>query len=439
MSTIRDTLANKNNPKIASLIDGYDRRNEQRRGKNQKNNERHHGRIVDETAATSHDRRSNMGHNNRRPVLLEDGVDHINLWDRGATELGRLLTMEAPIHVSGPYGEFTNIFQMFVFLTTINHPEIIRTWSDGQLREWVKKRKEMGKEITFPNIRYICLLAMFDYVKRDDALCQAMLHNSNVDFACYTENRNGRFHRRQWWLEGICIIRDIIAGKIDQTEGDKHLSRFLDQEEIFPELIYTESAPLLGTLPKPKKEPVKKQMLSPDEFKERARLATKEASQALTDQLRKDLETSRPSRVIYFSDFEARRLAMAKLILSDQIDSDSYCTDKTDEFNLALFIWDHDDKIQMVSTDVFENPLDDGHLNTTTRLECDDDLVTIIREQLSISDSVPDEAIQIRVITPVNSRKEKNKPDEIVIREDVFESGATQAPMIEEHPLVTLG
>lgn len=439
MTSIREALSTKNvQPEVKNLLSDHQRRvvNSNKKPRNtskvalSSNKSMNTNRSYDPLSHRKQDNR-NSGHNNHRhnqrfqrnerTVFFQDGIDHINIWSRGETPLGRALSMESPINVKTPYGNFPNIYALWVFLTTKNHPKQIATWTDSQLRHWVRCREDLDKYTPGVNVMYICAQALVDYVKVNPAIALSLAETGDAPFDSYVlHSVHGKFPHQhcEWWVSVVRLIRSQL-----QAGMGMNVSSFLEDESMpYPD-IRPESLPRLGEIKvdKPVKESVvkaKEQHPSPtDEIREKIR----QANNQMQEQLRQELASREPDHVVSFDTAELRQAAMREIILTG--DTTVQAGDRNSLFK--LYIWLNDDKsVETLSTDIFENPLDTAERTPSVLIENSDDTLTVIRQEMKIAEYVPDDSIQVCILKRRNKKASK-ETSEIVIREDVFSNEGT--------------
>lgn len=110
-----------------------------------------------------------------------DGIDHINLYTRGKTRLGRLATNLAELHVAHPtYGRFRTAEGLWYYLKTGKCHEELRAMSGFEA-------KRHGR--TLPSVWNKDFRAEFEIGLREKVLCNKELYElfieSTLPFAHY--------------------------------------------------------------------------------------------------------------------------------------------------------------------------------------------------------------------------------------------------------------
>lgn len=412
MASIRDSVKNKKNvqPAVSSLIDKHQQREASRSRDNRNNRPQRQAS-------------NNSQYREQRPSYdvypyFKDGVDHINIWSRGETPLGRALSMEATMNLKTRYGEFRNAYALWVFLTTKDHPIEIASWDDAQLRRWVRIRVDLDKEIDLLNARYVCVSELAKYITSNKALMVSLMDSRDACLDSYVvHGLHGKFphQHREWWVGAINLIRaQLLAGvTVD-------ISTFLETTESdYPDIRPTKLQ-RLGDIPlveestkKPNRRKHKKDK-KPEVVEKPAEAADQQ--EALIPGVGVPLQTfinPDPTMVLWFSTEENRREAMLSLIKTGTTVIDN----SSGEMKFALYVWlDADNSVKTISTDVFENPFD-YQKEPKQVFQTMEEMIASARRELNIPDHVPDEAIHLHMIAP---RKVKPRERDIVIRDETF-------------------
>lgn len=144
--------------------------------------------------------------------LGDDGVDHINLFRDGKTDVGRLLCLD---HVRSweheILGPFRSLNTLMYFLRAKHRTDLIRTMVGSELHSFVQTRcGGFGDRI--PYFREIILDSIWRRVKVFNDL-SAALTKSTLPFDCYRENEVGlrfRFGHSPWLILGYEEIRRAL-------------------------------------------------------------------------------------------------------------------------------------------------------------------------------------------------------------------------------------
>lgn len=346
-------------------------------------------------------------------TLFKDGMDHINVWNNGKTDLGRMLSMEYEHRISVPvYGKFASVFALWVYLTTKGHSDELRTMPEHMLRAWVKKRRAADMEFSFPYLEFICAQAMVDVIKNNDALRWALIDSDKATLASYIEMREQTVTHpnAKWWLPALNLIRTQL-----QADLEPDVSALAgDLEDTKLAYIALKKQPMLGQvrMEKPKKQ------AKPQKERRKGGLA----GSYIEDTALKAPEGATVIGLAYATR-EARADAIAKLLkisaeefteklghfprspVTDGVAGDALvavsgfdddCVDLKNSFNLFITV---DAQGQMVSlaTANFEDPYAEVD-GSVAVIGLDQPVNDSIREVMGISSTVPDEAIRHHVV-----------------------------------------
>lgn len=217
MSSIADAVKAKNakrgNSNVARLTASFDQRQEQNKSM----------RTHRQTSMNS---------------CFQDGVDHINIWESGKTDLGKRLALEATtdIDVQG-LGRFRSIFALWVFLVSPPEARIpaLRTGNPQFLRNFLRQSLT-GEELYFPNLKYICASYLAQYILVNDEVREALIESSDVTITNYIQGRGGeriRHPQSSWWVVLVNRIRaDLQAGRPVNVESWRDNDDVIDLSKL---------------------------------------------------------------------------------------------------------------------------------------------------------------------------------------------------------------
>lgn len=217
MSSIADAVKAKNakrgNSNVARFTASFDQRQEQNK------------------SMRTH-RQSSMN------SCFQDGVDHINIWESGKTDLGKRLALEATtdIDVQG-LGRFRSIFALWVFLVSPPEARIpaLRTGNPQFLRNFLRQSLT-GEELYFPNLKYICASYLAQYILVNDDVREALIDSSDVTITNYIQARSGeriRHPQSSWWVILVNRIRaDLQAGRPVNVESWRDNDDVIDLSKL---------------------------------------------------------------------------------------------------------------------------------------------------------------------------------------------------------------
>lgn len=148
-----------------------------------------------------------------RPLheIGEDGVDHINIWDHGKTELGKLLALSTPLNFRhSRFNRFNTIEGFWNYIRSVER--------DDRLRKFVGKPLRLCiSNLTFrhvTNFKAIIMDANWQKIKQYPELAEAV-KESTLPFDSYFiyRRQDGVPERPQfvyWLIEGFNEIRNAL-------------------------------------------------------------------------------------------------------------------------------------------------------------------------------------------------------------------------------------
>lgn len=390
MTSIRNQLASKNNPAAAALMRAHDGAR----------------------------RRLNINH---RPQVaagfLKDGVDHINIWALGQTDLGRELAMETEIGVNLPgLGKFSSIFALWTFLTTENRSELLRTAPAYALREFLRRREEEGNVVDFMNARYICAMALASHINNNPVVRDALIDSDGAEFTNYIEMRGhgpngGRMQHphASWWIPVVRLCRATVTAHGVIEASDFYALRDTDETEdqIFVP-IYEVMEQKLGAfkkpakVEKPKKEnkPKVKSTNGPRELSERERRLSEELEE--TGQSVALLFESVEKRAAFISTFLGSEDRLTTNFVEENIEPD----DPTTPGAVKLWVNIVDGKVVSLSTAVFDNPYSEEN-SPKVSVNSEEEFAQAVKTHYGLSD----EAYASVVIVKREPKNRKGKSE----------------------------
>lgn len=174
---------------------------------------------------------------------IADGVDHLNIWDQGEEELGRILAPNTTIpFVHAEFGRFSNMEAFWYYIQSEERDDRIRTMSGQTL----KKFSRLLTVTRVTNFKAIIVDANWQRIKNFKVVMQAM-KDSSLPFDCYYINRESGVRVRpiyfKWFTQGMEEIRSAL-----QQEREPNFDFLLDRQNTG---IYE------FVLPRPKDDAVK--------------------------------------------------------------------------------------------------------------------------------------------------------------------------------------
>lgn len=166
---------------------------------------------------------------------VKDGVDHINVSRRGASQLGKALNLDYVRNwehkVLGP---FRSLNSLWFFLRAKNRSDKIRAIVGTGLRTFVDSEcGGFGEHL--PNFRAMILDSMYLRIL-DCPEIKAQMIKSVLPFDSYRENESGiriRYDSTRWIIDGYEIIRKALKEDIEPD-----FSKIIGKTEVSAEELY---------------------------------------------------------------------------------------------------------------------------------------------------------------------------------------------------------
>lgn len=158
---------------------------------------------------------------------VQDGVDHINIWEHGETELGKVLAHNTVIpfnhHI---FGNFSCIEAFWHYISSQEHDDRIRTMRGRALHTFSRKLSKLH----VPNFCAIILDANWQKIKRYPEIQEALIESTLPIDCYYTQRKSAGIRIRvpyaSWLIDGFEEIRKALK---EGREPD--FSRFCDPHE----------------------------------------------------------------------------------------------------------------------------------------------------------------------------------------------------------------
>jgi len=168
---------------------------------------------------------------------IQDGIDHINIWEYGATEIGKVLAHNTtlPFH-HHIFGNFNCMEAFWHYISSVEHDDRIRTMRGRSLYEFSKKLTKLQ----VPNFCAIIIDANWQKIKRYPEIQEALIE-STLPFDCYYTQRKAagiriRTPYASWLIDGFEEIRRAL-----KEEREPNLTKFRDPsnvtEDIYAQLM----------------------------------------------------------------------------------------------------------------------------------------------------------------------------------------------------------
>lgn len=155
------------------------------------------------------------------PLPISDGVDHINVYTKGATSLGKALSNLARIELTHPrYGRWPSVENLWYWLSTGKRAHLEDEFR--QCSPWDAKRIGTPMErVKYPEFEQEILEAIEFKIKQNQWLADE-LKESTLPLTHYFVYGNADAHgnykvidlseRYAWQLNHICTIRQELQG-----------------------------------------------------------------------------------------------------------------------------------------------------------------------------------------------------------------------------------
>lgn len=140
----------------------------------------------------------------------QDGEDHINIWERGATDIGRFLTHNSNFHFThNLFGRFANMECFWHYIQSDERDDRVRTLTGQQLKNFAKKMTQ----IRVQNFRAIIMDSNYQRIMKYPAVVQSM-RDTTLPFDCYYVDKATKLRTRpsffNWFVMGMEEIRSAI-------------------------------------------------------------------------------------------------------------------------------------------------------------------------------------------------------------------------------------
>ena len=139
-----------------------------------------------------------------------DGIDHINIWHQGETDLGACLSLDSMIPFTHSiFGEFTTFTGFWHYIKTTERDDLLRGMWGRKLDEYAKRLTRY----TVPNFQAIILDANWQRIQQHPPLMQAMAE-STLPFDTYSINPSTHLWKRapyyNWFIAGCEETRKAL-------------------------------------------------------------------------------------------------------------------------------------------------------------------------------------------------------------------------------------
>lgn len=183
-------------------------------------------------------------HVNSLPRLTDydgDGIDHINIYHRPETPLGRILS---PFNESLPFidrffGKFKSRQGLYNYLLSANGDEAFRTMNANYMRIYAAERANMRPY--YPNLKYFMATSLWKQIKNQEEILELIKDNQLPFDAYYTHNyvEDGKVSKIKarpnsvgvWLVSIVNVISDAVKKGVEPN-----FDRFIDRAEELKKL-----------------------------------------------------------------------------------------------------------------------------------------------------------------------------------------------------------
>lgn len=166
---------------------------------------------------------------------VKDGVDHINIWEKGNTELGKVLSPSVTIPFNhGLFGHFETMEGFWHYIHSAERDDRIRNMSGTSLKNFARKLSPTRVK----HFKALIIDANYQKIKKYKQVVES-LKESSLPFDAYYTNNVGlriRHNYSVWLCAGFEEIRKAL-----KEDRDPDLSSFMDndapQSEIYDGVI----------------------------------------------------------------------------------------------------------------------------------------------------------------------------------------------------------
>lgn len=140
---------------------------------------------------------------------VADGVDHINIWENGVTELGQILIHSSPVSFKHKiFGRFATMEAFWHYIQSVERDDRVRNMSGQTLKHFCRKMTQARVQ----NFRAIIVDSNYQRIKQHKVIQEA-IGESSLPFDCYYLNEFGIRERpsfSKWLVSGFEEIRKAI-------------------------------------------------------------------------------------------------------------------------------------------------------------------------------------------------------------------------------------
>lgn len=161
---------------------------------------------------------------------VKDGVDHINIWEKGTTELGKVLSPSVTIAFNhNVFGHFETMEGFWHYIHSAERDDRIRNMSGTSLKNFARKLSPTRVK----HFKALIIDANYQKIKKYKQIVES-IKESNLPFDAYYTNNVGlriRHNYSVWLCAGFEEIRKAL-----QEDRELNLTSFMDNEAPQSEL-----------------------------------------------------------------------------------------------------------------------------------------------------------------------------------------------------------
>lgn len=254
----RVAAPHKQKPRKPSLQSARDQRGQEKSMKDNKDQNRVDRRGDERRASDRTERRDlrNNNNNQRRDsrdfrnspitqdvrnqdVWVQDGVDHINIWTRGATEIGQVLDMDFEMPWVHPrYGRFLSLSSFWYYVTSHDLDRGLMMLPSHVLRKRGSTQNHQATRKTVDNLRALMIDAAYHRIISVPEVAES-LRETNLpldNYVVVARSTPPQRHPRGlafWFVPGMEYIRRALkTGEGIRADGSLDVTVFMDNREL---------------------------------------------------------------------------------------------------------------------------------------------------------------------------------------------------------------
>lgn len=149
-----------------------------------------------------------------------DGFDHINIYSKGQTELGRLLSNFADMEIATIDGKFASIEGYWYWLQCLRHPDhnVLREMSGYEAKKTGRELRSQVEESPSPDnplFRLRITSALINKLMQHDELFELFMNN-DLPFAHYYISESGKrvSGEGKWVIDIWTFIHKLLRNQL---------------------------------------------------------------------------------------------------------------------------------------------------------------------------------------------------------------------------------